>query len=74
MKAIQKYEQREVPFDAWILRVARNAALDHLRAKRAIPTEEIRLADAGSAQTASIAVAPCAGAGRAPEDQREVSC
>ena len=42
MKAIKKYEQREVPFDAWILRVARNAALDHLRAKRAIPTEEVQ--------------------------------
>lgn len=73
MKAIQKYEQREVPFDAWILRVARNAALDHLRAKRAIPTEEIRLADTGSAQTGIDR-------GRAlrqaleelPEDQREV--
>jgi RNA polymerase sigma-70 factor (ECF subfamily) len=73
MKAIKKYEQREVPFDAWILRVARNAALDHLRAKRAIPTEEIRLADNGSAQTGLDR-------GRAlrqaleelPEDQREV--
>lgn len=51
MKAIRKYEQREVPFAAWILRVARNAALDHMRAKRAIPTEEVRLADNGSAQT-----------------------
>jgi RNA polymerase sigma-70 factor (ECF subfamily) len=73
MKAIKKYEQREVPFDAWILRVARNAALDHLRARRAIPTEEVRLADTGSAQTGLDR-------GRAlrqaleelPEDQREV--
>ncbi len=73
MTAIKKYEQREVPFDAWILRVARNAALDHLRAKRAIPTEEVRLADTGSAQTGIDR-------GRAlrqaleelPEDQREV--
>jgi len=73
MKAIQRYEERAVPFDAWILRVARNAALDHLRAKRAIPTEEVRLTDTGSAQTAIDR-------GRAlrqaledlPEDQREV--
>lgn len=73
MKAIQKYERREAPFDAWILRVARNAALDHLRARRAIPTEEVRLADTGSAQTGLDR-------GRAlrqaleelPEDQREV--
>jgi RNA polymerase sigma-70 factor (ECF subfamily) len=52
MTAIKKYEERAVPFDAWILRVARNAALDHLRAKRAIPTEEVRLTDTGRAQTA----------------------
>lgn len=44
-KSIQKYEPREVPFVAWILRVARNAALDHLRARRMIPCEEIRVAD-----------------------------
>jgi RNA polymerase sigma-70 factor (ECF subfamily) len=48
---IKKYEQREVPFAAWILRVARNAALDQMRARRAIPTEEVRVADDGSAET-----------------------
>jgi RNA polymerase sigma-70 factor (ECF subfamily) len=71
--AINKYEERAVPFDAWILRVARNAALDHLRAKRSIPTEEVRVADTGQAQVAQDR-------GRAlrqaledlPEDQREV--
>jgi DNA-directed RNA polymerase specialized sigma24 family protein len=31
--AIQRYEPRKVPFAAWILRVARNAALDHLVAR-----------------------------------------
>jgi RNA polymerase sigma-70 factor (ECF subfamily) len=43
--AIKKYQPGEVPFAAWILRVARNAALDHLRARRMIPCEEIRVAD-----------------------------
>ena len=43
--AIKKYVPGEVPFAAWILRVARNAALDHLRARRMIPCEEIRVAD-----------------------------
>src|SRR5262245_24626111 len=43
MRAIQKYEEREVPFAAWIMRVARNAALDHVRARRQIPVEEVRL-------------------------------
>lgn len=45
MTGIGKYEQREAPFAAWIMRVARNAALDHLRARRAIPTEDVRVAD-----------------------------
>jgi RNA polymerase sigma-70 factor (ECF subfamily) len=44
-RAIQKYEPREVPFTAWILRVARNAALDHLRSRRQIPVEEVRIDD-----------------------------
>jgi RNA polymerase sigma-70 factor (ECF subfamily) len=50
MTAIKKYEQREAPFVAWIMRVARNAALDHMRARRTIPTEEVRIADSGQAQ------------------------
>jgi RNA polymerase sigma-70 factor, ECF subfamily len=44
---IQRYEQRQVPFSAWILRVARNAALDHVRARRQIPFEEVRTSDEG---------------------------
>jgi len=39
---LPKYEQRSVPFAAWILRVARNVAVDHMRARRAIPCEEVR--------------------------------
>lgn len=73
MTAIGKYQQREVPFDAWILRVARNAALDHLRAKRAIPTEEVRLTDTGRAQTGLDRGRALREALEAlPEEQREV--
>ena len=43
--ALSRYEPRSVPFAAWILRVARNLALDHLRTKRAIPCEEVRPVD-----------------------------
>jgi len=50
MTAIHKYEPRDVPFAAWILRVARNSALDHLRARRQIPFEEVRTDDAGHEQ------------------------
>lgn len=73
MTAINKYEERAVPFDAWILRVARNAALDYLRAKRAIPTEEVRLADTGRAETALDRRRALRQAlARLPADQREV--
>jgi len=41
MSAIHKYEPRSVPFTAWILRVARNIAIDHLRQRRALPCEEV---------------------------------
>jgi RNA polymerase sigma-70 factor (ECF subfamily) len=51
MTAIAKYEERAVPFTAWIMRVARNAALDHLRARRAVPTEEVRIAETAEADT-----------------------
>ena len=34
---IHRYEPREVPFSGWILRVARNATLDHMRARRLDP-------------------------------------
>ena len=41
ISAIHKYEPRTVPFTAWILRVARNIAIDHLRQRRAVPREEV---------------------------------
>ena len=40
---IGSYKEREVPFFAWILRVARNAAIDHIRKRRLVPVEEVRL-------------------------------
>jgi RNA polymerase sigma-70 factor, ECF subfamily len=73
LTAIGKYEQREVPFAAWILRVARNAALDHIRARRAIPTEEVRIADNGQAQMSIDRGRDLRHAlEQLPDDQREV--
>lgn len=72
-RRIGKYEERDVPFAAWIMRVARNAALDHMRASRAIPTEEVRIddggrvhMDVGRSRDLRLALEEL------PEDQREV--
>jgi RNA polymerase sigma-70 factor (ECF subfamily) len=45
MRVISKYEPRGVPFSAWILRVAHNMAIDHVRQRKATPVAEVRGAD-----------------------------
>jgi RNA polymerase sigma-70 factor (ECF subfamily) len=42
LTALERYEPRSVPFSAWILRVAHNASIDHVRARRMVPCEEVR--------------------------------
>jgi RNA polymerase sigma-70 factor, ECF subfamily len=73
MTAIHKYEPRDVPFAAWILRVARNVALDHLRARRQIPCEEVRTDDDGHEQI-GFERSQCLREAlwRLPQEQREV--
>jgi RNA polymerase sigma-70 factor (ECF subfamily) len=39
---LDRYEEREAAFAAWLFRVARNAALDHVRGRRQVPVEEVR--------------------------------
>jgi RNA polymerase sigma-70 factor, ECF subfamily len=73
MSVIQKYEPRQVPFTAWIIRVARNIAVDHQRQRRAIPRAEVfdpsdRADDALDERRRSIEHALEA----LPEDQRGV--
>ena len=41
MSAIHKYQAREVPFTSWLLRVARNVALDHMRRRRTLLCDEV---------------------------------
>jgi RNA polymerase sigma-70 factor, ECF subfamily len=73
MTSIRRYEPRQVPFAAWLLRVARNAALDHLRRRRPIPCEEVHVAAEHEAQVGfersqSLRTALA----RLPHEQREV--
>jgi RNA polymerase sigma-70 factor (ECF subfamily) len=74
MVVLPKYQERQVPFAAWILRVARNVAVDHMRQRRAIPCEEVRELDErkdhGDAQHTSIGLREALES--LPEDQRQV--
>src|ERR1700757_2293914 len=36
MVALTRYEERGIPFFGWLLRLARNAAIDHLRRQRCL--------------------------------------
>lgn len=70
--AIVKYDDRGVPFFAWLLRLARNLAIDYRRANRMIPTEDPLNAqvpdspDPGRARDLREAL------GALPDDQRQV--
>ena len=70
--AIVRYDDRGVPFFAWLLRFARNVAIDHLRANRLTPTEvvldpdESSEADLDRVHTVRDALAAL------PQEQREV--
>ncbi len=44
MRVIGKYEERDVPFFAWALRVARNVTMDHIRSERLVPVEQVHAA------------------------------
>jgi RNA polymerase sigma-70 factor (ECF subfamily) len=75
MTALPKYEPREVPFSAWILRVARNVAVDHMRQRRAVPCEEVRQLDThaeddDSSRLRSLGIREALAT--LPEDQRQV--
>jgi RNA polymerase sigma-70 factor (ECF subfamily) len=48
VRAVGKYEEREVSFLAWIVRVARNVAVDFIRAERLVPVEDLRQGEKGS--------------------------
>ena len=72
LTAIVKYDDRGVPFFAWLIRLARNVAIDHLRANRLTPTENVLDPDSAcgidldQAETVREALATL------PDEQRQV--
>jgi RNA polymerase sigma-70 factor, ECF subfamily len=71
--AIHRYERRDVPFAAWIQRIARNAALDHLRRKRATPSDLADRSDGGNSHERLHRTQTLLSALRElPREQREV--
>ena len=74
LTSLPRYEPRVVPFSAWILRVAHNAAIDHVRARRPVPVEDVLAADApderdgGRERFADLRLALAA----LPDEQRDV--
>lgn len=75
MTKLEKYEPREVPFSAWIIRVARNVAVDHMRQRRAVPCEEVRdlMVHGGEDESARHRALDLRDAlASLPEDQRQV--
>lgn len=53
MTCIGQYEERSQPFAHWLGRVARNAAVDHVRRRRPVPLEEVEaMAEARPTTTA----------------------
>lgn len=73
MMVIGKYEQRAVPFSAWILRLAHNAAIDHMRKRRAVPAAEVFGPDEQASDGNHERVRELRGAlADLPEEQRDV--
>jgi RNA polymerase sigma-70 factor, ECF subfamily len=72
MTAIVKYDDRGVPFFAWLLRMARNLTIDHVRASRLVPSETLFDKDQCSGIDLDQAETVRAALETLPGDQREV--
>ena len=72
MTSIGKYDDRGVPFFAWLLRLARNVAIDHLRANRVTPTDEVMDPDAACTGDVETAETIRAALATLPAEQRQV--
>jgi RNA polymerase sigma-70 factor, ECF subfamily len=72
MTRITRYDDRGVPFFAWLLRLARNVAIDHLRANRLTPTEHVIDPDTSSSEDLDRAETVRHALACLPDEQRQV--
>ena len=72
MTTIHKYDDRGVPFFAWLIRMARNVAIDHLRANRLTPTETVLDPSSSTGTDLDQVETVRAALAALPEEQREV--
>jgi RNA polymerase sigma-70 factor (ECF subfamily) len=73
MTKLARYQERQVPFTSWLLRLAHNAALDHLRRRLPTPVEAVRSPDeGGDGPTSDDAQVVGQALAALPEDQRTV--
>jgi RNA polymerase sigma-70 factor (ECF subfamily) len=72
LTALPRYDDRGVPFLAWLLRLARNCAIDHMRAMRTTPVEEVFDASAPINDDRDRSEAVRVALAALPEEQRQV--
>ena len=72
MTTLVKYNERGVPFFAWLVRLARNVAIDYLRANRDMPTDSVLDPGCSTGVDMDRLDAVRAALAELPDDQREV--
>jgi RNA polymerase sigma-70 factor (ECF subfamily) len=73
LAGLDRYRPGEAPFVVWVLRIARNAAIDHVRRVRAVPLDEVgreRVRDDHAAEEVRSALR--AALALLPQGQRDV--
>jgi len=71
--SLARYEERGAPFLSWLVRLARNAAIDQLRSRRAIPVADpIESEAADDGEEADRRETLRSALDTLPEDQREI--
>ena len=71
--SLARYEERGAPFLSWLVRLARNAAIDQLRARRAIPVADpIESEAADDGEEADRRETLRSALDTLPDDQREI--